>query len=427
MTKNDLAWELLDKKYRILEEIDRESYVFLKADQLNEFREARLMSKFDTKSQLPEIFRENDLSILPNSRGGYVVGKFNTFKEFNKKNKTRVLTFQIPQHIETIDPNDITSESIALNAAHISGILEDFLEDEQLELTVNGRMSSKSFDFEIESPAGPKIKIDVKKAQIEIDGGYEALNCFALVEAKNTISDDFQIRQVYYPFRLFKEIINKQIRNIFLTYSDGIFHLREYIFQDDLNPNSISLLREKKYDIVNFSLDLIEISNILKKTITGKEPKVPFPQADNFARIVDFCEFLSREDSIKKNEISEIYNFDNRQTSYYVSACKYLGLVDEGRDEENDIEVTLTDLGAKAFSESIQVRKHILITQILKHEVFRQVLGSYLGKSERPDRKEVIKIMKKSNLHEVKSESTFKRRSSTVLSWTDWIIEQSDI
>ncbi|EGP5438708.1 transcriptional regulator, partial [Enterococcus faecium] len=45
--KNDEAWEKLFDKYDILNEIDRNEIFSIRSKQINEFREARLMTKFD--------------------------------------------------------------------------------------------------------------------------------------------------------------------------------------------------------------------------------------------------------------------------------------------------------------------------------------------------------------------------------------------
>ena len=62
-TKNDLAWDKLFDKYDILTEIDRKGYFEISSVQINEFREARLATKFDHKINLPKLFKENYLSI----------------------------------------------------------------------------------------------------------------------------------------------------------------------------------------------------------------------------------------------------------------------------------------------------------------------------------------------------------------------------
>jgi hypothetical protein len=39
-----------------------------------------------------------------------------------------------------------------------------------------------------------------------------------------------------------------------------------------------------------------------------------------------------------------------------------------------------------------------------------------------PTKNEIVEIMKCSNLHNIDSEKTYKRRASTVISWIKWIL-----
>lgn len=71
MGLNDTAWENLFDKYHILAEIERNGQFTISANQIKEFREPRLMTKFDHKVNLPTIFAENQLAILPVTRGDY--------------------------------------------------------------------------------------------------------------------------------------------------------------------------------------------------------------------------------------------------------------------------------------------------------------------------------------------------------------------
>lgn len=66
---NDIAWEQLFEKYDILNRIDMSGSFQISATQIKEFREPRLMAKFDHTLNLPIIFSENKLSILPITRG----------------------------------------------------------------------------------------------------------------------------------------------------------------------------------------------------------------------------------------------------------------------------------------------------------------------------------------------------------------------
>ena len=82
MGLNDTAWQALFDKYDILDEIQRSGQFVISANQIKEFREPRLMTKFDHKVNLPTVFADNGLAILPITRGDYVISSFSAYKEF---------------------------------------------------------------------------------------------------------------------------------------------------------------------------------------------------------------------------------------------------------------------------------------------------------------------------------------------------------
>jgi len=84
-TKNDIAWERIFKKYRILEKIKKNGAFEITSGQINEFREARLMTKFDHRKNLPKIFEENNLSTLPITRGSYLIAQFKAYHRLEEK------------------------------------------------------------------------------------------------------------------------------------------------------------------------------------------------------------------------------------------------------------------------------------------------------------------------------------------------------
>lgn len=170
-SKNDTAWNQIFDKHKILEKIFKDGYVEISSTEINRFREARLMTKFDHRSQLPKVFLENNLSILPITRGDYIIGTFETFHNFNT-DEVEISFIEFPTFLESLDYNNITSETTALHCAFVSKILHDFSGEELLFPTVSGRMSSSSFDFNINSSTG-LFKINVGNSQIEIDGGYQ--------------------------------------------------------------------------------------------------------------------------------------------------------------------------------------------------------------------------------------------------------------
>jgi len=422
-SRNDLAWEEIFNKYKILDEILKIGHVEISATKINEFREARLMTKFDHKSQLPKLFADNNLSILPTSRGGYVIGTFETFCDFNSDD-IEISPIEFPTFLESLDYKDITSEATAINCAFVSKILHNFTNEENLFPTVSGRMSSSSFNFDINTTKG-LFKINVGNSQIEIDGGYEGDNSLTLIEAKNYISDDFLVRQLYYPFKLWNGKINKKVRPVFLTYTNGVFHLREYEFTNINHYNSLVLVKHKKYVIQEGTFNLEILNEIIDKVKTIKEPEIPFPQADSFERVVNLCELLNQKEFLSKEEITQNYDFDSRQTDYYSNAGKYLGLIETGRDPITlQMGCFLTSKGKQVFKLNLIDRQKEFIKLIISHSVFINTLKLSLENGELPDKEIIVEIMKRSKLYHVNSDSTYFRRASTVIGWVNWILNQ---
>ena len=418
-TKNDIAWEKIFEKYCILDKLAKNERVSISSMEINQFREARLMTKFDHRSQLPKLFVDNKLSILPTSRGTYEIGTFETFCDFDKED-VEITSIDFPTFLESIDYKDITSESIAINCAFVSKILHDFTGEENLLPTVCGRLGSSLFDFKITSGENT-FKINVENSQIEIDGGYEGDNSLNLIEAKNYISDDFLIRQLYYPYRLWSNKITKRVRPIFLTYSNGIFHLREYEFTTPELYNSIRLLQHKKYAVQEGTINIENIQNILDNTQVIEEPELPFPQADSFERVINLCELLKQRGFISKDNITHNYDFDHRQTDYYSNAAKYLGLIKVVR-ENQQIGCALTQNGFRIFNLPIVDRQLEFVKLILVHAAFRNTLKLYFDNGNVPTKDEVVEIMKNARLHNIDSDQTYKRRASTIISWINWIL-----
>jgi len=285
-------------------------------------------------------------------------------------------------------------------------------------------MSSSSFDFDINTTNG-LFKINVGNSQIEIDGGYEGDNSLTLIEAKNYISDDFLVRQLYYPFKLWNGKINKKVRPVFLTYTNGVFHLREYEFANTNHYNSLVLVKHKKYVIQEGTFNLEILAEIIDKVKTVKEPEIPFPQADSFERIVNLCELLNQKEFLSKEEITQNYDFDSRQTDYYSNAGKYLGLINTGRDPITlQTGCFLTSKGKQVFNLNLVDRQKEFVKLIISHSAFKNTLKLSLENGELPDKEIIVEIMKRSKLYDVNSDTTYFRRASTVRGWINWILNQ---
>ncbi|EHJ5136279.1 hypothetical protein KA539_002411, partial [Listeria monocytogenes] len=374
LNQTDEAWERLFEKYNILEVIERDGVFIISAQQIKEYREARLMTKFDHKANLPNLFKNNDLSILPNSRGTYVIGKFNAYQQLVVDDK-KPISVEIPYYIESFDNLSITSESTALNVAHFTGMIDMVMETGNDEpnsvLTLSGRMSSGEIQYQIKGEKNFSYDFNVNNSQIEIDGSYENLQKIALIEAKSKLPLDFHIRQLYYPYRVYSNLIQKkEIMPVFFTFADDIFSFHIYKFNDLNDYNSIQKVEQFSF-ILNTVLDL-NINEV--KKISCNSPQlhstegVPFPQANSMGRILSILEYIKIP--MNKNELAKICEFDIRQSDYYSNALIYLGFAK--RNEKS--EFVHTQLGSKISKmANNNERNKIIIESILKFKIFKKI------------------------------------------------------
>ena len=288
--KNNKAWNYLFEKFNIVNEVQENGFFEITADQIKESgREPRLMTKFDSSENLPTIFVENDLTILPIKRGSYMIGKFQNYQNVELNNDINVETKYLPDYISTIDYSNIPSEAISLNSAYISGMIEDIVGEEVVP-TIQGRMGTGEFNYQIALKDNNKFNINVQNSQIEIDGSYEGISKFVIFEAKNHYMKDFIIRQLFYPYKVWKKITNKEIIPIMLIKHDNIFNFFIYEFLDENDYNSIKLKGIKRYilDEIYNPIEVTDIQNIMDQMECVQEDNtVPFPQANSFYRVLD--------------------------------------------------------------------------------------------------------------------------------------------
>ena len=144
--KTDNAWLKLFEKYPIEEQTKNGGLFEIQADAIKEFREPRLMTKFDTVESVASPLRELGLNILPVSRHSYVIGKFDLYEAFPDTLGMKPTPISLPDY-ETLRVENLTSESNAINALLVSHTLEQFLNEEEQDLveTFNGRMGTGDF------------------------------------------------------------------------------------------------------------------------------------------------------------------------------------------------------------------------------------------------------------------------------------------
>jgi hypothetical protein len=421
-TKNDIAWEKLFETHGILDQINKTGIYKISSKSINEWREARLMTKFDHDIQLPQVFRNNNLTIQPDSRGTYIIGKFESYKVIPRKSLIDIREIPFPEYIETLNPINIYSESASILCAYNTGIIDDLL-GQKVSFTVSGRMSTGKFSYFINNfNHNIPCEISVDNSQCEIDGGFEGDDVFAIIEAKNQDVDDFLIRQLYYPYRLWANKTSKRVIPIFLSYSNDIFSFYIYKFTDINKYNSIELVEQKKYQIGSNDIELNDITEMLSQVKIGPEPEgIPFPQADVFPRVLDLLmQIHSINSPLSQEDITINYAFNIRQAQYYADAAIYLGLIQKRYNRDQGVLYSMTEKGARIMKWTPKKRNLSLIKCILEKKYFNQALQLYIENFERPAREHIVEIMTNGNLN--LSASTIERRSRTVLAWIDWIV-----
>ena len=112
--KNKETWNKLFEKYEILNQINTEHKFVITSNSINEFREARLMTKFDHSFQLPQQFIREKLSILPISRGEYIIAPINTFCKFDNHDELDTIDIELHKYLESLDYDNITSNAMPI-------------------------------------------------------------------------------------------------------------------------------------------------------------------------------------------------------------------------------------------------------------------------------------------------------------------------
>ena len=409
---NDWGWlRILAAGYDA--ELERRGYFYIGARELEQLsgRQPRLMAKHDFSTSRPWIFQRLRLGIVPVSRSEYLVGRFNLYERFPETQRGEVRTLELPAGLDTLSLEGVSSEAVALNGASASGMLEDFLGCAPLQATVAGRMSTHGLKVRL-----PDLGVDVAvdRAQMEIDGGFESLEHLVLVEAKNHLSEDFNIRQLYFPYRRFQQRLAKDVVPVYLVYSNGIFHLYRYEFRDPADFRSISLVDSARYALSSSHLDAQAALDIVRAVAPEPEPAVPFPQANSFERVVNLLELIALQ-PLSKAEITQRYDFDPRQADYYANAARYLGLAEPVEDTWEP-----TEHGRRVIEQPQRdARNAALIRALAARRVFREVLELSLARGAVASTAEICAAMNGLGL----SLATSRRRASTVARWAQWVLD----
>jgi len=424
MTSGFEVWEQIFHRLSVVQEVGRQGLFFITSKDLNEISkplggpDARNLVKYDHKKQLPPPFLRNKLAILPVARGEFIIGSFDIYAPLEDKNLAPLRSYQVPLHLETL--KKMASETDSLVVAQHSGALDDFLREEVI-FVGGGKDSGPGFSMSVKGThaADKAREVYVKKGvTIEIDGLYESKSFIVAVEAKMKAAVDFNVRQLYYPYRSLTERYAKPIRTVYLSVSNGIFDAREFVFSQ---PGSISSYREATRQRFTFSRELITRAEVAGFAATASSKTLdhsfPVPQADNLERVIDLAERLVLGPMSKK-EISAYYGFHSRQSDYYANAAGYLGLA----IRVGSAVWGSTKLAEHVFSKGFKERNLELISLVLAQSATRLAYRHYLNTGTVPGAGETLEILRDSGELSRISGSTVPRRVSTVRGWVRWLL-----
>ena len=380
-------------------------------------REPRLMSKFDTRDARPAALKEGDTTILPTANGYYALVAGDGYA--NVPSIEAITSFHWPKAgtLQTL-PTGFQSESQVIDAVHASGLLARFVNDSDTVLTVRGRLRSPAFSF---SFRGPRIvhDLDVDGVQVEVDAGYEGDAAVYLIEAKLGERDNFHVRQLYYPYRMWKKRgVTKPLVPIFLTYANGVISLAEYGFRDENEYGSIELVRSENFSFeahpVHLSLDEVVART---KPLASEPENLPFPQADDIRKVRDTVDIIA-SGCDTRDTLAEYWTVDRRQGDYYANAAAFIGYI--VRDEHT---WRITEEGASYLALPNSQRNIHLAQAILEHPVFYAAAVSYLESRTLPPKEEIAEFIQR---YTTLAGSTPLRRASTVASWIGFLAKLLD-
>ncbi|MCD4782949.1 MAG: DNA adenine methylase [Candidatus Eremiobacteraeota bacterium] len=379
--------------------------------------EPRLMAKFDTRRELPPVFRDNNAFLLPVSNGKYVVVSGEGYHDLEEPPVT-VENFRsdIPFDLKSI--KYARGEMRYIDYAFNSGLISHFTGVDNLFLTVRGRKFSGKFSFHVNDVEIP----EVSSVQMEIDAGYEGQNELIIIEAKVGKPSSFNIRQLFYPFRHYSQVLpDKKIRPVFFVYQEdkkenngGTYYFYEYNFTDIFDYNSIEPVSIKAYRYVKpeeqdgFTDLFPETTKIGEK----KSKNLYIPQANDIDKIMEFP-FRIAEGMDNAREIAEYFEFTKRQSSYYREAVQNLGFADM-RDKNRYV---LTPLGKRFVNLPVEKRNKLLCREMMNLPILKEIM-TRLYERKSLSMNEIAKIIEKnSDL----SGQTPKRRTGTLRAWFWWL------
>jgi hypothetical protein len=256
MTKpSDIAWEAIFEDSGASDhDFERNGPFSLSAKRIKEIcqrfkrtnqKEPRVLCSQTTRESRPSIFVDNGLFLLPVRNAHYQIVKGQGYVDVPPI-VGDVISYRSTLDFELESSQIGDSEMQHLDFAYASSLIRTFMDDDSLVLTIRGRKYTPKFSFYV-----GEQKIDVESVQTEVDAGYEGRDKLVLVEAKNSNTENQIIRQIFYPYKKWKQDTSKEVFTLFFEKRGEIFHIWMFGFYDENDYNSIYLAKSAKYRVIS--------------------------------------------------------------------------------------------------------------------------------------------------------------------------------
>lgn len=251
-------------------------------------------------------------------------------------------------------------------------------------------------------------------------GTYENENSIVVVQIHEKMSEKYDVTKLVNESEFIKGKTRKNVKTMLIirNAADFVVHDCNYSINKEqciFNTEQSKIYTLNKKDVNSESYTLKSVyKNFNKNFIQENSIGVPFPQADDFGKVIEFIEFLCDGPKSSK-QITDHFNFSSRQSDYYANAAKYLGFVDG-----NASKYQLTEFGASSFLPGITTLRDIAIfTQILRHEIFFNAIRDIIINIKIFDNDSFLKNISNDILNKIENvgaEATSLRRAKTVKS-----------
>ena len=209
-------------------------------------QEPRLMTKFDARGARPEALRENGLFLLPETNGSYLLLREDGYCDLPTVKGENIEEFEAKFPFPLVSLRDATSEMSQLDRLFQCKLIERIIGTDEIYATIRGAPFRAAFQLSrwrtgrvFGAPAfNTKLTRATKRATKS-----------SCSRAKNTTPQDFLIRQIYFPYRVYLDRFGKRVRLFFFNYSatSGVNSFYEYRFADPRQYRSIEVCSSQHF------------------------------------------------------------------------------------------------------------------------------------------------------------------------------------